>query len=202
MHNYSAIVLAAGLSSRMAGRNKLLLPLGHDTVVRHAVLNAIAGEFQSVIVVTGHDAEFVHDALSGLPVTFCHNSNFLNGMASSLLCGLSAVAEDASGSFVLLGDMPLIQPATMMILSAAGAKNPEAAAVVPVYRDAWAHPVLLHRMIFPLLQSLRGDQGARRVLMQRRDVTLVPVADEGCILDADTPDGYAAIRAKYAQKYG
>src|SRR6202043_72467 len=104
----AAIILAAGRSTRMGGPNKLLAELGGKTLVRIVAEQALASKAQDVIVVTGHQAGQVEKALHGLKVKFVHNPDFAEGLASSVKVGVAAVADDAAGAVICLGDMPLI----------------------------------------------------------------------------------------------
>ena len=63
-----------------------------------------------VIVVTGHAADEVRDAL-GADVTYAHNPDFEQGLSTSLRTGISAVPVSCDGAIVALGDMPRIMPA-------------------------------------------------------------------------------------------
>ena len=65
----------------------------------------------SVIVVTGHQAELVEQALAGLKVKFVRNPDFAGGLASSVKAGIAAVPDNADGAVICLGDMPLIDAA-------------------------------------------------------------------------------------------
>ena len=62
-----AVLLAAGASSRM-GRNKMLLPVDGVPMVRRTAERLLAAGVAPLVVVTGHEAERVHEALAGLPV--------------------------------------------------------------------------------------------------------------------------------------
>src|SRR5690242_20426756 len=104
----ACIVLAAGRSTRMGATNKLTSDLDGKPLVRHTVEAALASRAHCVLVVTGHEAEAVRDALAGLDVGFAHNPEFASGLASSLKAGIRALPEDVGGAAVLLGDMPQI----------------------------------------------------------------------------------------------
>jgi len=106
--NVAAIILAAGRSTRMGGPNKLLAELGGKALVRIVTEQALASKAQSVIVVTGHQAEQVEKALQGLKVKFVRNPDFASGLASSVKTGIAAVPAKADGAVICLGDMPLI----------------------------------------------------------------------------------------------
>lgn len=198
----AVIVLAAGLSSRMGGRNKLLLPLAGQPLVRHSVAHALSADVGPVIVVTGHQHNQIENALAGCSIRFVYNSDFAQGMATSIVAGLRAAAETSDCCLMLLGDMPLIGAETIKYLVNAAGEAPDAAAAVPVFRGEWAHPVILRRKIFAEILQLRGDGGARKILAGRADVLLLPVEDEGTVLDADTPEAFAQIQRVHALRHG
>ena len=104
----AAIVLAAGRSSRMAPRNKLLEPVGGQAIVARVAAAAIASGADPVVVVTGFEAERVAEALTGMNVVVVHNPAFAEGLSTSLRAGLEALPPNCDGALVLLGDMPEI----------------------------------------------------------------------------------------------
>jgi len=189
----TAVVLAAGRSTRM-GRNKLREPLGGKAMVRHAVEAALASSAESVIVVTGHEAEQVRGALAGLLVRFVHNPAYGEGLATSLRAGLAAVPAEAGGMVVLLGDMPRVSAPLIDGLVERFRTVPKAAAVVPVAGGRRGNPVLVGRKLFPALLRLSGDAGARRLLEEAGDAVVeMPVDDDGVLIDIDTPEALAAL---------
>src|SRR5262249_34051139 len=105
-----AIVLAAGHSSRMRatgqGRNKLIEPIAGKPMVRHVVEAALASAVSDVIVVIGNEQSAVTKALDNMPVTLIDNTDYSNGLSTSLISGLNALPPDCDGALVLLGDMP------------------------------------------------------------------------------------------------
>ena len=107
----AAVVLAAGQSRRMGSTNKLLSEIDGTPMVAHVVAAVGASHAGQVIVVTGHQAEAVRDALAGHRVQFVHNPEFDIGLSTSLAVGLAALPGDIDGAVVCLGDMPKIGPA-------------------------------------------------------------------------------------------
>ena len=130
----AAIVLAAGRSTRMGGPNKLLAELNGKPLVRIVTDQALASKASEVIVVTGHQADQVTAALSGLDVTLLHNPDYAQGIASSVKAGIAAVPPDADGAVVCLGDMPLVGANLIDRLIEAFAPDRGALIVVPVER--------------------------------------------------------------------
>jgi len=191
----SGVVLAAGTSTRM-GRPKQLLELAGRPLLQHAVDAAVASCLDEVVVVLGHCADEIRDALVlGERARVVVNPEFGDGQITSLRCGLAAVSPDAVAAAVLLGDQPSLGSeridAMVAAFLAAGVR-----AARPVYPDAEGrpgHPVLLARAVFPELAALRGDQGARTLFAGRPpDVLEVPVAGEPPP-DVDTPEDFARI---------
>jgi molybdenum cofactor cytidylyltransferase len=199
MPGVSALILAAGQATRFgagAEGSKLLAELDGKPLVRHAAEAALQSRAGEVIVVTGHAAEGVRQALGGLDVRFVHNADFAAGMASSLKAGLAALDPWASGVVVLLGDMPRVTGGIIDGLIAHFEADGSAAdAVVPVFEGRQGNPVLLGRAVFPALSTLTGDQGARRVLAgPGRRVLAYPIEDAAIEADVDTRDALERLR--------
>ena len=110
----------------------------------------------------------------------------------ALRAGIAALPPEATGAVILLADMPRVTAAVIDALIAALAANPDALAAVPVFEGRRGNPVALARALFPAIQTLTGDQGARRLLTEGK-VLEVAVADSAVTLDIDTPDALAAL---------
>ena len=147
----AAIVLAAGQSRRMGRRNKLLVPVDGEPMVRRAV-RAAANGASAVVVVTGHEREQVESALAGLDVTLVHNPAYESGLSTSLARGVSALSAGVAGAVVCLADMPDVRAEHHARLRAAF--DPEAGG-----GDLHCHP-----------PGQARQPGAVRVALLRRDV--------------------------------
>lgn len=190
----AAIVLAAGQSSRMGKPNKLLLSREGDPLVRHAVKMAVLSQLKPVIVVLGHEAEIVRDALIGLPVTCVVNPDYSLGLSTSLKAGLRALPENIDGAAIILADMPGIDAALLDRLYAAFEAEPAALAAIPVHDGQWGNPCLVAAALFAEIEALSGDQGARKILEQHRDMVIeMPESSDAATRDIDTPEDWAAF---------
>jgi len=192
----AAVILAAGLSSRM-GHNKLLAEIDGKPLVRRAVDAALTSAARPVIVVTGSEADSVDHALSGLPVTMVRNLDFRKGLSTSLIAGINAVPDDCDGAVVLLGDMPEVTAQTIDRLIAAFDPEEDRAICVATREGKRGNPVLWSREFFPDIRKLEGDIGAKGLLAENVDIVCeVEMADDGPLLDIDTPDALAAYRQR------
>lgn len=193
----AAVVLASGQSRRMGARNKLLEAYNGKPLVRHVVEAAMASVADHIVVVTGHEEEQVRGALADLPVTMTRNSNYAEGLASSLVAGIAAVPEDADGAIVLLGDMPLITPGHIDQLIAAFAPHDGRGICVPHHNGRRGNPVVWAAAYFDELQMLRGDSGAKHLIAEHaEDVTEVDVDSDAIFTDIDTPEALAVLRRR------
>jgi molybdenum cofactor cytidylyltransferase len=191
----SALILAAGRSTRMGGPNKLLAELRGKPLVRIVTEQVLASKASDVTVVTGHQAKEVELALQGLKVRFVHNPEFASGLASSVKAGIAAVPEQADGAVVCLGDMPLIEAHLVDRLIEAFAPDRGMLIAVPVSDNRRGNPVLWSRRFFGELMSLDGDIGARHLIAKHADaVAEVPVDGQGAFVDIDTPQALAAVQ--------
>ncbi len=184
MSRVAGIVLAAGTSSRFGPGNKLLASYGGQAMVRCVAEAALAAKLDPVIVVTGHDAANVEEALGGLDLVFAHNADYEAGQAGSLKTGIAAVPSTCAGAMVLLGDMPEVSHAIINQLLDAFAG--ETSIVVPRHDGVRGNPVILGRGSFAELQDTRGDIGARG-LLSGDNVRMIDVGSDAVLRDFDTP---------------
>ena len=206
----AAIVLAAGLSSRM-GRFKLTLPWGERTVIGQVVATLAAAGIDGVTVVTGHRADDVAAALADTTAHAVHNPDYAAGeMLSSIQAGVRELtarrglkpppqagesrlkpAGSTPAVLLCLGDQPQMQAATVQAVLAAAGADGWNRIIIPSYRMRAGHPILLPNWLWPEILGCTGT--LRDVMAAHRDRTRFLVVDTPTILaDLDTPEDYEA----------
>jgi len=186
------VVLAAGRATRMAGLNKLLSTIGNVPLVRLSTAEAIYCQKGRVVVVTGHMADEIRKAVSGLAVTFVHNDQYASGMSSSVRAALQAIPEGCDGMLIQLADMPLVSRAHLASMIEAFTANEGLAAVRATAFGKPGNPVIVPRSLFANISAIDGDVGARQVLATSR-VPVVPVEiGRAATFDVDTRDDLEA----------
>jgi molybdenum cofactor cytidylyltransferase len=199
-HFLSAIILAAGASTRM-GRPKQLLPLDGKPLLQHVIDAARAACLDEVIVVLGAHAEEIRAALEAVGATgrsplprIVVNPDHADGQSTSLRCGLRAADPRAAAAAILLGDQPAIRTAVIDEVARA-----LLAATVPIVRPVYrapdgarvpGHPAFLSRRIWPAVEQLCGDEGARALMRAHPEWLHEVLVDEPPPADLDTPDDY------------
>jgi molybdenum cofactor cytidylyltransferase len=188
----AAVVLAAGRSTRAGDVNKLTAPIDGVPMVARAVARIAGSRAEPIIVVTGHEADRVRDALAEADVTFTHNPDFAQGMATSIAAGITALPDGLDGALICLGDMPGIEATEIDRLIASFDPAGSAAICIPVAGGRRGNPVLFAARFFKELQALAGDSGAKAVIAAHADVVAeVPMTGSGTLIDLDTQEAIA-----------
>ena len=178
------LLLAAGESKRM-GTPKMDSRLGRKTVLQLAIGAYTSSSVDDVIVVVSPRQSI--GGLGSKKVRFVTNPSPSRGLSSSLKLGLRALRPDCESVVIGLGDKPLVLPSTVNALIAARRASGQRIAV-PVFGGVRGNPVLFERTAFPAMMRLDGDSGAREIIRKNPDdVAEVSVADEGILLDIDSP---------------
>jgi molybdenum cofactor cytidylyltransferase len=192
--NAHILILAAGSASRMRGGDKLLEQVdGQPQLAR--ILQAALQTGLPVTVALPPDRPDRAAVIAGLPAKQITVPDPAQGMAASLTAGLASLPATA-GVMLLLADLPEITTADLITLRDAWAQEPEA-----ILRGAAADGTPGHPVCFPPdlrddLMTLKGDEGARAVLVRHRArLRLIPLPDRHATTDLDTPEDWAAWRA-------
>src|SRR5688572_22984798 len=152
-----------------------------------------------LVVVTGrdHDAlvKVLNDNPRNWPPTIARNPDPSRGQLSSLWIGMDAVVRPGTdGILVTLVDVPMVAVSTVGRVVSAWQRS-RAPIVRPAIGDRHGHPVIFARDVFDALRRAPIENGAKAVVrMHEHDLLDVPVEDEGCLLDVDTPDDYERLR--------
>jgi molybdenum cofactor cytidylyltransferase len=181
------VLLAAGSGSRFGG-DKLLAKLADGRPLASAALSALAAGVDSVIAVVrpGDAALEALLSTSGALVAVCAEA--AEGIGASLACGVREVQRrfpEAQGVIIALADMPWVSSST--VASVATALRRGAALAAPTYRGTRGHPVAIGARYFADLQTLSGDEGAKKLLAAHGpELELIAVDDPSVLRDVDT----------------
>ena len=182
-----AIVLAAGRSSRLGDRNKLLQKIDGTPLIQRVVQTALGSRCQEVLVITGHEHDSVESAVSDTSATCVFNPDFADGMSSSIKAGIKALPSHCDGFFVILGDMPDLTVDIIDNILDQFKDN----ICVPEYDNRQGNPILFARRFCTDILSLSGDVGAKAIVKRyRKDVRAVPIASDAIHLDLDDDDAF------------
>ena len=187
----------------------VVIVLGAEAAPVQAALDAWAAMAPTVAAPTVAAPTAMNEAPAGSAVASASggryqcvvNSDFAQGMASSLRVGLAALraqAPQTPGALIALADQPLVTPAIITALLATAQTQP-GAIIAASYDGQRGHPIIFPSDLFDELAQVTGDEGGRSVIARHADrLHLVAIADSRAALDVDRPEDYATIRAWFA----
>jgi molybdenum cofactor cytidylyltransferase len=179
------LVLAAGAARRF-GSPKQLVRVGGETLLQKAVGRATEVAGHAVTVVLGAHAAELTPLLRSSSATVLINRHWEEGLASSLRLGVAHLPGSTEAVMVTLADQAAVTTFDLKRLATAWRRQPDWV-VAASYDGHTGVPAIFPRHAFPVLQSLRGDVGARPVLSALADRCLrQPMPNAG--IDIDTPE--------------
>jgi len=181
-------VLAAGSSSRL-GKPKQWLRFNGKSLLQHTTETALASQAQPVIAVLGANEKAMETTESNVHVVV--NSQWQEGMASSIRCGLEAFTQlspAAEGIILMVCDQPFVTAGLLNDLVTAHQKTGKPI-VASGYENTFGPPVFFHRSVFAELLQLTGDTGARGIVSRHKDETAIIPFPQGSF-DIDTEADY------------
>lgn len=194
-----AVILAAGTSSRM-GRPKQLLDWGGVPLLQAVIRKVLNHPFSEVIAVIGYRAEEIQSSIRIEDERFrwVINRHYAAGQSTSLLVGMNS--GKGHSAMIFLGDLPLLEDKTIRRIADAGLSKlrlhepSEPMVVRPSFQGVPGHPVFLGNCRAMDWSPLKGDEGAKGLLCNVRNRTLLSVDDPGVVMDIDTPQAYESLQ--------
>lgn len=162
--NIAVVVLAAGGSTRL-GRPKQLVQFKGETLLEHTLKQVNMLGFQRKVLVLGSRHEEILGKIDANGYQVVINSDWEQGMASSIKLGLKAASagEDLDQALFLVSDQPFLERTNLIkLVHAQLTKNPKA--TYSKYGDSIGVPAIFSKEAFPLLVQLEGDEGAKKLI--------------------------------------
>ena len=188
----SAILLAAGQSSRMNGENKLTKEIQGVPLIKLSAKNILASSINELIIVLGHQKEIIEKLIDNNErVKFVFNKNFESGMASSIKVGLNHLSKNTEAFFICLGDMPMINSDIYnQLIKSRNQKN----IIVPTYNGQQGNPVLFDKSMKEKVMDITGDVGAKKILELNKDKILnLEINDQSIVKGFNTQGDFNSL---------
>src|SRR5260370_17709568 len=177
--------------SRGMGTRKQLLGLGDKRLLERALGTVRGSNVEEIVMCLGGAVDEVRKQLvtDGLRVFL--NTDFQQGMGTSLRKGLAAVSLPVEGALIVLADQPFVRSSTLDQMIGYWRKSgPQI--LIPLYRGFRGNPVLLDRSVFPELINLAGDIGCRAIFgAHTESIHKLAVEDVGVLLDIDSAEDWS-----------
>lgn len=186
------VLLAAGPGERYDGPFKLLETVEGEPIVRRAAKALLSGGLAEVVVVVGHEAAAVREALEDLDVEVIENDQYRDGQSASLHVGVDIARERNWDAVVFgLGDMPFVtgEAVDLVLRGYAGGHG---SIIAAGFEGKRGNPTLFDARYYDDLLAVDGDTGGRPVLVGSSDVAVVETGEPGVLRDVDTREDYEA----------
>ncbi|WP_428516051.1 nucleotidyltransferase family protein [Roseovarius sp.] len=190
------VLPAAGASSRMRGRDKLLEEVdGMSLLLRQTRRASSLGLPVLVTLPAGSGARAASLGAAGTGFETRTVADAAAGISASLRVAAHwAMERDLGGLMIVLPDMPDLASGDMRAVAALHADHPRDVIRATDEDGQFGHPTLLPARLLPALLSLGGDTGAREVIAQEK-IRSCPLGGTRATMDLDTPEAWAAWRA-------
>lgn len=193
----AGLLLAAGASTRMGQPKQLLRVEGH-TLLDRMLNEVLRSNLDLILLVLGFQAQEIKQSLSTHlhhpKLRIIENKNYLDGISTSIIAGLSEVEDLFEHVMIILADMPLISSSLInLLLHEYLASHLQLGAIKLIGRRS--HPVIIGRQYYDELHRLRGDVGARDLFVKYADqVCLVEPEKDYDDVDIDTMEEYLEFK--------
>jgi molybdenum cofactor cytidylyltransferase len=189
------IILAAGSSSRLGTAKQNLVYQG-QTLLQRAIETALVSICQPVIVVLGANENVIRPTIEEMPVNIISNADWQEGMSSSIRLGIKEIQKtepNIASVILMLCDQPFIDFSILNVLVKTQTNNGRDIAAC-AYNDTIGAPVLFDVVYFEDLLLLKGQEGAKKLLVKYSDKVVSIPFPLGSV-DIDTIEDYEKIRA-------
>lgn len=191
MTQITLLLLAAGKSARMRGRDKLLEDIDGTPLLRLMANRALKAGVP-VRVVLGPDQTARREAVEGLTLEVVETTES-DGMAASIRTGVAGLKGPV---LIVLADMPEIMARDLYLMVTLQAQDPRMILRAAASDGRPGHPVLFPADLLPDLAKLSGDEGAKALLTREAArIALLPLDGTRALVDLDTPEAWDKWRA-------
>lgn len=166
----SAIILAAGMSTRMGHENKLLLNYKNSSLINETIQQlSTAKGIDEIIVVLGHEAQVVQEHIINKELSLAVNKNYKTGQTTSIQAGVKASHPLTDGFMICLGDMPFILSADYECLIDFWNDKEPGLIIRPKVNDLPGHPVIFDASYKEDILAETHPHGCRTVIAKHKD---------------------------------
>ncbi len=193
------ILLAAGSSSRL-GRAKQLIEFQRKTLIQKAIDEANKSQADCLVVVLGANSDLIQTGFEPSSAPFIVNSDWQQGMSSSMQAGLRFLMEKEAINQVLLMlcDQPFVD-ASLLDQLITGKETSGKGIVAAAYSNTLGVPTLFDKWYFEELLQLTGSEGAKKVIFNHQAEVHALDFPLGAV-DLDTEEDVSQFLSRYPQK--
>ena len=182
----SAILLAAGQSTRVPETNKLLIKYKKKLLINHILGELIKSKINKIFIVLGHEYFKVKKfCLKNKKINFVVNKNFKRGISSSIKSGLKKIKESDEGFLIVQSDMPFIKSSHINKIFNSIKKNKKLVHILN-YKKQIGNPIGFNISVVKKFTKIKGDVGAKYMVKRlKKETNFIPVNSDKLFKDFD-----------------
>jgi len=198
----SAILLAAGESSRMEGENKLTKEINEMPLINHAIKNILGSAIDELIIVLGHEKLIIENIIErNKKIKFVYNENYKTGISSSIKEGLKYISKKSEAFFICLGDMPNVnQNIYNKIIKFRYNYNKKLIPdkkkeiIIPIYEEKEGNPILFSKFMKEKIFNEVDNLEIEKIIEANKNKILyAPIKSTGVTLDFNTQKDFIPL---------
>ena len=193
----SAILLAAGSSTRMGEQDKLLLKYKGHWLVNHVMQQLWASKVDELIIVRKNKADNLLGGLSSDRIKVVVNPKADLGMTTSIQAGVKAANINSKGFMICQADMPLVQSSEYNLIIDAFKKRRaenEQCIAAPFFNHQKGNPIIFSSFYKSAILNHAEMEGCRRIVKENiSQVLKVEMAKDHVLIDVDTKTDWEAL---------
>ncbi len=181
------ILLAAGRSNRFGKKNKLSVILNGKPIINN-ILDTLLKIFDpsELIIVVGYEQKTIKNLINNEKIKILENVNYKRGVGTSISLAIKNLETDIKGAMIIPADMPYITSIDLINLQKKFFEYNCEKVIIPQHNSRTGNPVILPRIYFNTLKSLKDDFGAKSLIRDKDIITFN--TGVGTIIDIDTRD--------------
>jgi molybdenum cofactor cytidylyltransferase len=174
------------------GRTKQLLEWKGRTILQRVLENISNSRVEEVILVLGHEADRILEAVDSRRAKVVINKGYREGMITSIQQGLMNLNDKAEAFFIVLADQPAVEPEVFdRLIGEFKRAAPQKTIILPCFHGRRGHPALFGTKYRNEAFRIKGDVGFRGILQEHpEDILEVEMDTDSILKDIDTPDDY------------
>ncbi len=167
----SAILLAAGQSKRMERENKLIKKYKGKPLINHILKSLIKSKVNKIIIVLGYESGKIRKiTLKSKKITFVFNSNYKQGISSSIKFGLKKINKKNKGFIIVQSDMPMITSSLINKIYYSIIRNNELVHALK-NKNKIGNPIGFNISTKDKFKKIKGNIGAKKMVKKLRENT-------------------------------
>ena len=167
----SAVLLAAGQSKRIERENKLIKKYKGKPLINHILKSLIKSKVNKIIIVLGYESRKIRKiTLKSKKITFVFNSNYKQGISSSIKFGLKKINKKNKGFIIVQSDMPMITSSLINKIYYSIIRNNELVHVLK-NKNKIGNPIGFNISTKEKFKKIKGNMGAKKMVKKLRKNT-------------------------------